>query len=437
MKLKRCTNGSIPGWQWGDTGSCYIGENARRLASSQAISSGEGKFSDMGQFDINRSVFMFDMFDQSSSEDMIKALLELDQKSPGEPINIFINSYGGEVLSLFAILDTIAGLNSQVNTICLGEADSCGAVLLSAGDFRYIGKNSRSMIHEVSAMSWGKINEMEEQIKLAKEVNDKLISHLSKNIGQDFTVLKDMMKNDVWLDSKGTKDLGIVDFVMEENLFDIFKNVFHNMKDMTMVYTNSVNGRSSDGVVTNLLYDVIKKGGVAKSASTTNNTKGVSKMDKEQMLVALKDQFQLDVQAVLSDVSSLKAEVESVKTENETLKLDNTKLNKELSDIQTAQRDKEFDEVLSSLIDSGKSTQVLNDTVYKVAFMAMGIEKAKEVAKTLPVIVKQHAVGSNADDNSTDDVEKDHALILAIQAADKCSYNDAARKFYIKRKGQE
>lgn len=438
MPLKKCSSGDATGWQWGDTNTCQVGTDAKRNAVKQAIAMGEGKFTDMGQFDISRSVFMFDIFDHYSSEEMIKQLMTMDQEKPGEPINIFINSYGGEVLSLFAILDTMAGLNSQVNTICLGEADSCGAVLLSAGDFRYIGKNSRSMIHEVSAFSWGKVTEMEDQIKLAKEVNDRLIGILAKNMNHDFTMLKDIMKNDTWLDAKATKDMGLVDFVMEENLFDIFKDTFANLTDIKMVYTNSANGRSSDGVVTKLLYDVIKKGGVLDSSPTViDKTKGDVSMNKEEMFKELKDKYQVDVTSAMTDLTTAQAEVLSVKAENETLKVDNAKLTKEIVDGQEAQVKKEIEDLLSALIEDKKSTQVLNDTVYRVAFTAMGVEQAKLAAKNLVKIVKdeQDGVGSVNEDDEKTEAHLDMKAIEAIQAATAgMSYGDAARKFYSERK---
>jgi ATP-dependent Clp protease protease subunit len=98
-------------------------------------------------------------------------------------IPIFIDSYGGEVYSLFAVLDIISTATKPVSTIALGKAMSCGGVLLACGSpgFRFVGPYSTVMIHDAASMSFGKIEELKADVFEADRVNNKMYSILNQS----------------------------------------------------------------------------------------------------------------------------------------------------------------------------------------------------------------------------------------------------------------
>lgn len=134
-------------------------------------------------------------------------------------ITIYIDSYGGEVYSLIAMLDIIKNSDVPVSTICLGKAMSCGAILLSAGTpgLRFIGEYSTVMIHDVATISFGKIEELMADVKEANRLNDFIYDILDNNCGVKSGYFKDIVfKNkhaNVYLSSSEAKKHHIVDHI--------------------------------------------------------------------------------------------------------------------------------------------------------------------------------------------------------------------------------
>lgn len=97
-------------------------------------------------------------------------------------IPIFIDSYGGEVYSLFAILDIMSTATKPVATIALGKAMSCGGILLACGSpgFRFVGPYSTVMIHDAASMSFGKIEELKADVFEADRLNTKMYDILDE-----------------------------------------------------------------------------------------------------------------------------------------------------------------------------------------------------------------------------------------------------------------
>ena len=115
-----------------------------------------------------------------------------------EVIPIFIDSFGGEVYSLLAMVDVINKAKSDgfiVATICLSKAMSCGSVLLSQGTegYRYISEYSTIMIHDVSSGMWGKIEEVKADAKEAERLNELIYKLMSISIGKPESYLKEIV----------------------------------------------------------------------------------------------------------------------------------------------------------------------------------------------------------------------------------------------------
>ena len=129
---------------------------------------------------------------------------------------MYINSPGGSVTAGLAIYDTIQYIKPKVNTICIGQAASMGAVLLAAGEKnkRFALPNSRVMIHQPLGGVQGQATDIEihakEILKTKERINEILKHHTGQPIER---IAKDSDRN-FFMDAKEAKDYGIIDEVI-------------------------------------------------------------------------------------------------------------------------------------------------------------------------------------------------------------------------------
>jgi ATP-dependent Clp protease protease subunit len=131
------------------------------------------------------------------------------------PILIYIDSYGGEIDSLTHMLDVMDSVPNNVITACIGKAMSCGAVLLSHGDQRFVAPNARVMIHQASGGMRGTTNEIKTTLVELDRINAEMIKLLAKNTGKSVKAIKAIFdKNlDKYLTPKEVIKLGIADSI--------------------------------------------------------------------------------------------------------------------------------------------------------------------------------------------------------------------------------
>ena len=126
-------------------------------------------------------------------------------------IPVVIDSYGGQVYSLMAMISTIKHSDVPIATIVEGKAMSCGAILFSFGEegYRFMDPNATIMIHDVSSMDWGKVEELKAGAKEADRLNDKIYHMMAQNCGKAddyFMKIVDKKKHADWfLDAKESK----------------------------------------------------------------------------------------------------------------------------------------------------------------------------------------------------------------------------------------
>jgi ATP-dependent Clp protease, protease subunit len=126
-------------------------------------------------------------------------------------IPIVIDSYGGEVYSLMSMIAAIDDAELPVATIVEGKAMSCGAILFSCGEegLRFIDRNATIMIHDVSSMEWGKVEELKASAKEADRLNGKIYTMMARNCGKKddyFLKIVDKKKHADWfLDAEEAK----------------------------------------------------------------------------------------------------------------------------------------------------------------------------------------------------------------------------------------
>jgi ATP-dependent Clp protease protease subunit len=153
----------------------------------------------------------------ASAQNMIQQLGQWVRTDAEKPIKIVFNSPGGEVfsgLSLFDYIKEMQASGTQIDTVALGMAASMGGVLLQAGNNRAMSKSSYLLIHEISSGAIGNLSEMEDEVKFAKRLQDRLLSILAERSSLSKTAIKRRWKRkDWWLDADEALKLGFVDEV--------------------------------------------------------------------------------------------------------------------------------------------------------------------------------------------------------------------------------
>lgn len=150
---------------------------------------------------------------------IVAQFLFLEAEDPEKDIFFYINSPGGVVTSGMAIYDTMNYIRPKVATICIGQAASMGAFLLSSGEKgkRYALPHARIMIHQPLGGAQGQASDIaiqaEEILRMKKELN----SILAKNTGQTVKTVEKDTDRDNFLSAKESLDYGLIDEVLIKN----------------------------------------------------------------------------------------------------------------------------------------------------------------------------------------------------------------------------
>lgn len=152
-----------------------------------------------------------------SVQHAIVTLGQWQRRKPDMPITIVFNSPGGNVFNGLALYDYIKELQIQgtrIDTVALGMAASMGGVLLQAGEKRTMSPHSYLLIHEVSDFAGGNFSELEDQVKFAKRLQDRLLAILAERSTLSQKRIEARWKRrDWWLDANEALELGFVDEV--------------------------------------------------------------------------------------------------------------------------------------------------------------------------------------------------------------------------------
>jgi ATP-dependent Clp protease protease subunit len=163
-----------------------------------------------------RIIFLGTPIDDWVSNLMIAQLLHLESEDPDKDISIYINSPGGEITGLFAIYDTMQYIKPDVQTICVGQAASAAAVLLSAGakGKRYALPHARVLIHQPHGGASGQAVDIEIQAKEIARMRQTLDELLAHHTGQDVDRVRKDTDRDFIMSALEAKDYGMIDEVI-------------------------------------------------------------------------------------------------------------------------------------------------------------------------------------------------------------------------------
>ena len=165
----------------------------------------------------DRIIYMGEEFDNDSCNRIVAQLLYLDSLNHN-PIRIYINSPGGDVIDGLAIIDTINFIKSPVYTICVGLAASMGAVLLSCGEkgHRIVLPHSRVMIHQVSGFTGGSLIDMKIDLEQTKRCEQDIYNILANNLDKPYDEIVTLCDRNNWFIGQEAIDLGIADKVLSK-----------------------------------------------------------------------------------------------------------------------------------------------------------------------------------------------------------------------------
>jgi len=161
-------------------------------------------------------VFVGTAIDDMIANLIIAQLLFLEAEDPEKDIHIYINSPGGSTTAGLAIYDTMQLIRPDVQTICVGQAASMGAVLLGAGTKgkRFALPNSRILIHQPWGGTQGQASDIAIQAKEILRIKDRLNEILSNHTGQPLEKVVSDADRDFIMDAEEAKAYGLVDHVI-------------------------------------------------------------------------------------------------------------------------------------------------------------------------------------------------------------------------------
>jgi ATP-dependent Clp protease protease subunit len=164
----------------------------------------------------DRIVFIGTAIDDDVANVVTAQLLFLESEDPEKDVSIYINSPGGSVTAGLAIYDTMQYVKAPVSTICLGQAASMAAVLISAGakGKRFAVPNARIMIHQLSGGFSGQASDIEIQAREALRLKKTLDEILSRHTNQPIERISKDTDRDYFMSSQEAKEYGLIDEVI-------------------------------------------------------------------------------------------------------------------------------------------------------------------------------------------------------------------------------
>jgi ATP-dependent Clp protease protease subunit len=169
-------------------------------------------------------IFMVGQVEDHMANLIVAQMLFLEAENPEKDIFLYINSPGGSVTAGMAIYDTMNFIKPDVSTVCIGQAASMGAFLLSAGakGKRYCLPNARVMIHQPLGGFQGQASDFEIHAKEILSIKEKMNRLMAKHTGQDYEKVAKDTDRDNFLSAQDSVDYGLVDAVMT-NRADVLK----------------------------------------------------------------------------------------------------------------------------------------------------------------------------------------------------------------------
>jgi len=182
----------------------------------EQTSRGERSFDIYSRLLKERVIFIVGAIEDHMANLIVAQLLFLESENPDKDVHLYINSPGGSVTAGLSIYDTMRFIKPDVSTMCIGQAASMGAFLLSGGakGKRYILPNARTMIHQPSGGAQGQATDIEIQAKEILFLRERLNSLLADHTGQTMEVIERDTERDRFMSAEQSVEYGLVDEVI-------------------------------------------------------------------------------------------------------------------------------------------------------------------------------------------------------------------------------
>jgi ATP-dependent Clp protease protease subunit len=164
----------------------------------------------------DRIIFLGAPIDDVFANLIIAQLLFLEAEDPEKDINLYVNSPGGSVTAGLGIYDTMQYVKPPINTICLGQAASMGAFLLTAGTKgkRFALPNARVMIHQPMGGFQGQATEIDIHAREILKIRERLNEIMAKHTGQPLEKISLDTERDYFMSAEEAKRYGLIDEVI-------------------------------------------------------------------------------------------------------------------------------------------------------------------------------------------------------------------------------
>lgn len=182
----------------------------------EQTSRGERSFDIYSRLLKERVVFVVGPVEDHMANLIVAQLLFLESENPDKDIHLYINSPGGSVTAGLSIYDTMQFIKPDVSTMCIGQAASMGAFLLSGGakGKRYVLPNARTMIHQPSGGAQGQATDIDIQAREILIIRERLNRLMAEHTGQPMDVIERDTERDRFMDAEQSVEYGLVDEVV-------------------------------------------------------------------------------------------------------------------------------------------------------------------------------------------------------------------------------
>jgi ATP-dependent Clp protease protease subunit len=167
-----------------------------------------------------RVIFMVGPVEDHMANLVVAQLLFLESDNPDKDIHLYINSPGGSVTAGLSIYDTMQFIKPDVSTMCIGQAASMGALLLTGGakGKRYALPHSRMMIHQPSGGAQGQASDIHIQAQEILKVRERLNRIMAEHTGQSIEVIARDTDRDNFMSADESVNYGLIDKVLDKRL---------------------------------------------------------------------------------------------------------------------------------------------------------------------------------------------------------------------------
>ncbi len=181
---------------------------------------GERSFDIYSRLLKERVIFVVGPVEDYMANLIVAQLLFLESENPDKDIHVYINSPGGSVTAGLSIYDTMQFVKPDVSTMCIGQAASMGAFLLSGGakGKRHILPNARTMIHQPSGGAQGQATDIEIQAKEILFLRERLNRLMADHTGQSIETIERDTERDRFMSAEQSVEYGLVDQVIDRRV---------------------------------------------------------------------------------------------------------------------------------------------------------------------------------------------------------------------------